>query len=98
MYVRIKTTLYALATLGRTAQRRSTRRTENTFRGEMEISELVGADRFLHLRYDPTDALVPPVVVRGSVRDRYPVGEKLWITADMNMFLFFDNNTSTRII
>ena len=65
--------------------------------GELELSELVGADRFLHLRYDANDTLVPPVIVRGSVRDRFPVGTKLWIGADMNMFLFFDVNSSERI-
>ena len=73
-------------------------RPANSFAGTLELSELVGADRFLHLRYDSTDVLVPPVIVRGSVRDRYPEGTKLWITADMSMFLFFDYNTSMRII
>ena len=67
------------------------------FAGTLELSELVGADRFLHLRYDANDTLVPPVIVRGSVRDRFPVGTKLWIGADMNMFLFFDVNSSERI-
>lgn len=68
------------------------------FTATLELSELVGADRFLHLRYDHLDALVPPVIVRGSVHDRYPIGTKLWVTADMNMFLFFDNNSDMRIV
>ncbi len=72
-------------------------RPDNHFAGTLELSELVGADRFLHLRYDHTDALVPPVIVRGSVRDRYPAGTRLWIAADMSMFLFFNVNTSERI-
>jgi len=73
-------------------------RPANHFTATLELSELVGADRYLHLIYDPLDALVPPVVVRGSVHDRFDVGTKLWVTADMNMFLFFDNNTSERIV
>ena len=73
-------------------------RPENCFAGTLELSELVGADRFLHLRYDHLDALVPPVIVRGSVMDRYPLGTRLWIRANMGMFLFFDHNTSKRII
>ena len=68
------------------------------FTGTLELSELVGADRFLHLRYDENDTLVAPVIVRGSVRDKYDPGTKLWITADMGMFLFFDVNTSMRIV
>ena len=72
-------------------------RPKNHFAGTLELSELVGADRFLHLRYDTTDVLVPPVVVRGSVKDKYPAGTTLWVTADMGMFLFFDLNTSMRI-
>ena len=73
-------------------------RPEGCFAGTLELSELVGADRFLHLRYDHLDALVPPVIVRGSVLDRYAVGAKLWIRPNMGMFLFFDNNTSNRIV
>ena len=73
-------------------------RPENYFTGTLELSELVGADRFLHLRYDPYDMLVPPVIVRGKVQNKYAPGTKLWITADMNMFIFFDNNTSQRIV
>ncbi len=73
-------------------------RPENYFTATLELSELVGADRFLHLRYDNLDALVPPVIVRGSVHDRYPIGTKLWVSADMKMFLFFDNNSDMRIV
>jgi len=73
-------------------------RPDNYFTATLELSELVGADRFLHLRYDHLDALVPPVIVRGSVHDRYPIGTKLWVTADMKMFLFFDNNSDMRIV
>ena len=73
-------------------------RPENYFTATLELSELVGADRFLHLRYDHLDNLVPPVIVRGSVHDRYPIGTKLWVTADMKMFLFFDNNSDMRIV
>ena len=73
-------------------------RPENYFTATLELSELVGADRYLHLRYDHLDALVPPVIVRGTVHDRYPIGTKLWVTADMKMFLFFDNNSDMRIV
>ena len=73
-------------------------RPDNYFTATLELSELVGADRFLHLRYDHLDTLVPPVIVRGSVHDRYPIGTKLWVTADMKMFLYFDNNSDMRIV
>ena len=66
--------------------------------GQLELSELVGADRFLHLRYDHLDPLAPIVIARGSVHDRYPIGTKLWVKADMKMFLFFDNNSDMRIV
>ncbi len=73
-------------------------RPANYFTATLELSELVGADRYLHLRYDTQDMLVPPVIVRGTVHDRFAVGTKLWVTADMNMFLFFDNNSDKRIV
>ena len=73
-------------------------RTENTFRGEMEISELVGADRYLHIRYNTVNRSEAPVIVRVSGREKYAPGDALSVGADMKMFLFFDVNTGERIL
>ena len=73
-------------------------RPDDCFTATLELSELVGADRFLHLRYDHLDPLAPIVIARGTVHDRYPIGAKLWVKADMKMFLFFDNNSDMRIV
>ena len=67
------------------------------FSGRQELSELVGADRYLHIKYDEVNKLTDPVVVRASVHDKYETGTRLRIKADMKMFLFFDNNTGKRI-
>ena len=73
-------------------------RTDGSFRGELEISELVGADRYLHIRYNLVNRGEAPVIVRASVRDRCTPGDRLTVYADMNMFLFFDVNTGERIV
>lgn len=67
------------------------------FYGTLEVSELVGADRYLHIKYDHTNINVPNILVNGSVRDKFPLGMKLTVEADMSMFLFFDINTSMRV-
>ncbi len=70
----------------------------DTFPGELELSELVGADRYLHVRYNTINRTEAPVIVRATVHDRYDAGERLFIKADMKMFLFFDVNTGERIV
>ncbi len=73
-------------------------RLEDGFYGTLELTELVGADRYLHVRYNHLNKSEAPVVIRASIRDRLDEGTKLTVRADMNMFLFFDINTGERIL
>ena len=74
------------------------KRDEYSFPGEVDITELVGADRYVHVRYNLVNRNDTPVIVRASVRNRFTPGEKIFVRADMNMFLFFDVNTGMRIV
>ncbi|MBN1778360.1 MAG: sn-glycerol-3-phosphate ABC transporter ATP-binding protein UgpC [Clostridiales bacterium] len=71
---------------------------ENGFYGTLELSELVGADRYLHVRYNQQNRSEAPVVIRASIHDRYDEGTRLLVQADMNMLLFFDINSGKRIL
>ena len=66
---------------------------EFSFRAELDITELVGADRYVHARISPQDT----AIIRTSADNRFKSGEKLVISADMKRFLFFDSNTGERI-
>lgn len=61
-------------------------------RGEVEVIELIGADRYVYVRCGK-DA----VTVRCPMRERYEIGEKVLIQMDMNMLWFFDLDSSERI-
>ena len=68
------------------------------FYGSLELSELEGADRYLHVRYNQQNQSEAPVVIRASIQNRYDEGTKLVVQTDMRMFLFFDINTGNRIL
>lgn len=74
------------------------KRSEDGFFGLLELSELVGADRYLHVRYNQLNKNEAPVVVRASIHDRFSEGTRLRIQPNMDSFLFFDVNTGERIV
>jgi multiple sugar transport system ATP-binding protein len=74
------------------------KRSENGFFGLLEYSELVGADRYLHVRYNQLNKTEEPVVVRASIHDRFDEGTRLSVAPNMESFLFFDVNSGERIV
>ncbi|MCG7215999.1 ABC transporter ATP-binding protein [Paenibacillus mucilaginosus] len=60
--------------------------------GEYRLSELMGADRFLHIDIGQDRMLV----VRVHPHYRYEEGEKVRLAPEMSKLLFFDKETGTR--
>lgn len=63
-------------------------------RGIHKISELMGADRFLHLDIGDNTS----IVVRVNPRNTYDEEEKVELALDMNKALFFHKDTGQRLI
>ena len=64
----------------------------NIIRGEVDIVELVGANRYVHVKCG-----MDIVIVRCPIWDKYEIGEKVSVQLDMNVFWFFDSNSDERI-
>lgn len=65
---------------------------EAIFSGTVEFSELMGADRYVHLKVGGET-----VISRVNPRYRFQEGESIQVTADMNNALFFDRSTGERV-
>ena len=74
------------------------KRSEDGFFGLLEYSELVGADRYLHVRYNQLNKNEEPVIVRASIHDRFDEGMRLSVAPNLESFLFFDVNSGERIV
>jgi len=68
-------------------------RTENEFHAEVDVTELVGADRYVYLNINQRDSLI----ARVPSKESYVVGSKVIGLADMDYFHLFDVNTEERI-
>jgi multiple sugar transport system ATP-binding protein len=66
----------------------------NTFKGKVEVTELIGADRHVHLEI----AGQGKVVVRTAASNHFKDGELVTVRVNMEKFLFFDRNSGVRIV
>ncbi|MFD0717346.1 ABC transporter ATP-binding protein [Paenibacillus sp. GCM10027626] len=66
---------------------------DHTFVGTVDVTELIGADRHVHVDLGKTGT----VVVRTGAETRFREGDTVTVKANMDKFLFFDPNTGCRI-
>ncbi len=66
---------------------------KTSFRATVDLSELVGADRYVHAQFGVNST----VVVRTSSDRQFKLGAPLIVTPSMKHFNFFDCNTGARI-
>ena len=70
-------------------------RKENEFSADVDIAELVGADRYVHLNIG--QKLRENLVARVPAKQNFASGSKVLGQMDMSSFHFFDINTEMRI-
>jgi multiple sugar transport system ATP-binding protein len=63
-----------------------------SFRGIVEVTELVGADRYVYVKVGTEE-----VLVRAEAKERYVIGMPVLVSVEMDNFLFFDYSTGARI-
>jgi len=73
----------------------STERKPNEFYAEVDVSELVGADRYVYLNINQRNR--ETLVARVPAKERYESGSRVIGRADMEFFHLFDVNTEQRI-
>jgi len=66
----------------------------DSFTGKVEVTELVGADRHVHVDLGSAGR----IVVRTAAERRFREGEVVCVNANMDQFLFFDLNTGNRLL
>ena len=62
------------------------------FRGTIEGAELVGADRYVYVRFGSDE-----VIVRVDARERHQNGMEVLVSLEMDRFLCFDLHSEHRI-
>ncbi|MCL2360257.1 MAG: sn-glycerol-3-phosphate ABC transporter ATP-binding protein UgpC [Defluviitaleaceae bacterium] len=75
--------------------RTGTERQKNEFYAEVDVSELVGADRYVYLNINQRNR--ESLVARVPAKERYEIGSRVIGQADMDFFHLFDVNTEQRI-
>ncbi|WP_409344726.1 ABC transporter ATP-binding protein [Paenibacillus sp. MBLB4367] len=66
---------------------------DNAFTGKVEVTELIGADRHVHVDLGNAGS----VIVRTGAETRFSEGENVTLSVNLDKLLFFDPNTGTRI-
>ena len=70
-------------------------RDEDEFHAEVDVSELVGADRYVYLDINQSNR--ESLIARVPAKDNYATGSRVIVKAEMDYFHLFDLNTEQRI-
>jgi len=70
-------------------------RTENEFHAEVDVAELVGADRYVYLNINQSNR--ESLIARVPAKENYAIGSRVIGKAEMDYFHLFDVNTEERI-
>ena len=71
-------------------------RTQNEFYATVDVSELVGADRYVYLNINQGNR--ESLVARVPAKENYAIGSRVIGRVEMDSFLLFDVNTEDRIV